>query len=77
MQTCVTSPPYFGLRDYGHSDQIGLEATPEAYVAQMVEVFRLVRDALADDGTVTLPVEMLRGIDVVLSMATVRRVGVA
>jgi DNA modification methylase len=54
VQTCVTSPPYFGLRDYGHDGQIGLEETPEAYVAAMVEVFRCVRDILADDGTVWL-----------------------
>lgn len=54
VQTCVTSPPYFGLRDYGVADQIGLEATPEAYVAEMVEVFRLVRDLLTDDGTLWL-----------------------
>jgi DNA modification methylase len=47
----VTSPPYFGLRDYGHEGQIGLEPTPEAYIAAMVEVFRCVRDVLADDGT--------------------------
>ena len=50
-QTCVTSPPYFGLRDYGHEGQIGLEQTPEEYIAAMVEVFRCVRDVLADDGT--------------------------
>lgn len=50
-QTCVTSPPYFGLRDYGHEGQIGLEQTPEQYIAAMVEVFRCVRDVLADDGT--------------------------
>ena len=51
-QVCVTSPPYFGLRDYGHEGQIGLEQTPEQYIAAMVEVFRCVRDVLADDGTV-------------------------
>ena len=51
VQTCVTSPPYFGLRDYGHEGQIGLEQTPEQYIAKMVEVFRCVRDVLADDGT--------------------------
>jgi DNA modification methylase len=51
VQTCVTSPPYFGLRDYGHDGQIGLEETPEQYIAAMVEVFRCVRDVLADDGT--------------------------
>lgn len=50
-QMCVTSPPYFNLRDYQHEGQLGLEATPEAYVAGMVEVFRCVRDVLADDGT--------------------------
>lgn len=53
-QTCVTSPPYFGLRDYGHEGQIGLEQTPGDYVAAMVEVFRCVRDVLADDGTLWL-----------------------
>jgi DNA modification methylase len=51
VQTCVTSPPYWGLRDYGHDGQIGLEQTPDAYVAEMVEVFREVRRVLADDGT--------------------------
>jgi DNA modification methylase len=51
VQTCVTSPPYFGLRDYGHEGQIGLEETPEQYIAAMVEVFRCVKDVLADDGT--------------------------
>ena len=53
-QTCVTSPPYYGLRDYGHEGQIGLEETPEEYIAAMVEVFRCVRDVLADDGTLWL-----------------------
>jgi DNA modification methylase len=53
-QTCVTSPPYFGLRDYGHEGQIGLEQTPEEYIKAMVEVFRCVRDVLADDGTLWL-----------------------
>ncbi|HRY90120.1 MAG TPA: site-specific DNA-methyltransferase [Rubrivivax sp.] len=51
---CVTSPPYFGLRDYGHDGQIGLEPTPAEYVAQMVEVFREVRRVLRDDGTLWL-----------------------
>ena len=54
VQTCVTSPPYFGLRDYGHPGQLGLEATPDEYVANMVEVFRLVRELLTDDGTLWL-----------------------
>jgi DNA modification methylase len=50
----VTSPPYFGLRDYGVDGQIGLEETPAAYVAQLVNVFREVRRVLRDDGTVWL-----------------------
>ena len=54
VHCCVTSPPYWGLRDYGHDGQIGLEATPEAYVARMVEVFREVRRVLRDDGTLWL-----------------------
>lgn len=53
-QMCVTSPPYFGLRDYGHDGQIGLEQTPDEYIAAMVEVFRCVRDVLSDDGTLWL-----------------------
>lgn len=53
-QCCVTSPPYYGLRDYGCDGQIGLEATPEAYVEKLVAVFRGVRRALRDDGTVFL-----------------------
>ncbi len=54
VNCCVTSPPYFGLRDYGHAGQIGLEETPEAYVAEMVAVFREVRRVLRDDGTLWL-----------------------
>ena len=54
VQTCVTSPPYWGLRDYQCAGQIGLEDTPEAYVARMVEVFREVRRVLRDDGTLWL-----------------------
>lgn len=54
VQMCVTSPPYFGLRDYGHDGQIGLESTPEEFVANMVEVFGLVRELLADDGVLWL-----------------------
>jgi DNA modification methylase len=50
----VTSPPYYGLRDYGHDGQIGLEETPEEYIAAMVEVFRCVWDVLEDDGTLWL-----------------------
>jgi DNA modification methylase len=51
VQCCVTSPPYFGLRDYGHPDQIGLEDSPDAYVTKMVSVFRAVLRVLRDDGT--------------------------
>ena len=54
IDCCVTSPPYWGLRDYGHDGQIGLESTPEAYVARMVEVFREVKRLLKDDGTLWL-----------------------
>lgn len=54
VQTCVTSPPYFGLRDYGHDGQLGLEQTPDEYVFTMVDVFREVRRVLADDGTLWL-----------------------
>jgi len=44
---CVTSPPYYGLRDYGgEDDQIGMEESPEKYVDQLVEVFRNVREVL-------------------------------
>lgn len=53
-QCCVTSPPYFGLRDYGCAGQIGLEPTPDAYVAELVAVFRAVRRVLADDGVLWL-----------------------
>lgn len=56
VQTCVTSPPYFGLRDYGVDGQIGLEPTPAEYVEQMVAVFREVRRVLRDDGTLWLNV---------------------
>ena len=54
VQCVVTSPPYFGLRDYGVDGQIGLEPTPDAYVQQLVGVFREVRRVLKDDGTVWL-----------------------
>lgn len=54
-QTCVTSPPYYGLRDYGTGDaQIGLEPTPDEYVKHLVDVFREVRRVLRDDGTLWL-----------------------
>ena len=54
VQCCVTSPPYFGLRDYGIDGQIGMEETPELFVAKIVEVFREVRRVLRDDGTLWL-----------------------
>lgn len=54
VHCCVTSPPYFGLRDYGHTGQIGLEPTPDEYVLHLVDVFREVRRVLRDDGTLWL-----------------------
>ncbi len=54
VQCCVTSPPYFGLRDYGIAEQIGLEPTPAEFVAELVAVFREVRRVLRDDGTLWL-----------------------
>jgi len=54
IHCCVTSPPYWGLRDYGCPGQLGLEPTPEEYVAKMVTVFREVKRVLRDDGTLWL-----------------------
>jgi DNA modification methylase len=54
VNTCVTSPPYWGLRDYGNGDQLGQEETPEKFVDSLVNVFREVRRVLRDDGTVWL-----------------------
>lgn len=54
VNCCVTSPPYFGLRDYGHDGQMGLEETPDEFVAGMVGVFREVQRVLRDDGTLWL-----------------------
>jgi len=54
VNTCVTSPPYWGLRDYGTDDQLGLEETPDKFVENLVNVFREVRRVLRDDGTVWL-----------------------
>lgn len=54
VQTCVTSPPYFGLRDYGVEGQIGLEPSPDEFVQALVEVFKEVRRVLRDDGTLWL-----------------------
>jgi DNA modification methylase len=54
VRCCVTSPPYWGLRDYGTDTQIGLEQTPDEYVKEMVQVIREVRRVLTDDGTLWL-----------------------
>jgi DNA modification methylase len=54
VHCCVTSPPYWGLRDYGTEGQLGLEKTPEQHVAAMVEIFREVRRVLRGDGTLWL-----------------------
>jgi len=54
VHCCVTSPPYWGLRDYGVDGQIGLEATPDEFIGKMVEVFRAVRRVLREDGTLWL-----------------------
>jgi DNA modification methylase len=54
VHCCVTSPPYFGLRDYGVAGQIGLEPTPDEFVSELVDVFREVRRLLRDDGTLWL-----------------------
>lgn len=54
VQCCVTSPPYWGLRDYGHQAQIGHEETPFAFVEALTEVFAEVRRVLKDDGTLWL-----------------------
>lgn len=54
VHCCITSPPYFGLRDYGVEGQIGLEPTPDEFVATLVAVFREVRRVLRDDGTLWL-----------------------
>jgi DNA modification methylase len=54
IQTVITSPPYWGLRDYGNENQLGLEETVEEYVANLVELFELIKVKLKDDGTVWL-----------------------
>ena len=51
VHCAVTSPPYFGLRDYGHDSQIGLESTPQEFVSELVKVFAEVHRVLRDDGT--------------------------
>lgn len=54
FHTCVTSPPYWGLRDYGNDGQLGLEKTPKEFVDNLVKVFREVKRVLRDDGTIWL-----------------------
>ena len=54
VQCVVTSPPYWDLRDYGSDGQLGLEATPEGYIDNMVDVFREVKRVLSNDGTLWL-----------------------
>jgi DNA modification methylase len=54
IHMCITSPPYYGLRDYGVEGQLGLEETPEAYIAEMIAVFREVHRVLRPDGTLWL-----------------------
>lgn len=54
VDCCVTSPPYFGLRDYGHADQIGLESSPDKYIAQLVPIFDEIYRVLKDNGTLWL-----------------------
>lgn len=54
VNMCVTSPPYYGLRDYGEGGQIGLEQTPQEYIGRLTEVFDEVKRVLADDGTLWL-----------------------
>ena len=54
IDCCVTSPPYFGLRDYGVDGQLGLEESPEEYISKMVKIFREVRRTLRPDGTLWL-----------------------
>jgi site-specific DNA-methyltransferase (cytosine-N4-specific) len=56
IQCCVTSPPYWGLRDYDHPNQIGAEPSPEIYVENLVKIFRDVRRVLRKDGTLWLNV---------------------
>ena len=54
VNTCITSPPYWGLRDYGEGEQLGLEDSPDKFVENLVSVFREVKRVLRDDGTVWL-----------------------
>ena len=54
VNTCITSPPYWGLRNYQEEEQLGLEDTPEEFVESLVKVFREVKRVLRDDGTVWL-----------------------
>ena len=59
VNTCVTSPPYYGLRDYGVDGQIGLEETPEKYIERLLDVFGEVKRVLRDDGTLWVNICLL------------------
>jgi DNA modification methylase len=72
VHCCVTSPPYFGLRDYGHAGQIGLEATPDAFVAEMIAVFEAVRSAA---GRRTKPNQTARGATGAVALMTLWTTG--
>ena len=54
VHCCITSPPYWGLRDYGNDGQLGLEPTPTEYVEELVKVFKEIHRVLRDDGTLWL-----------------------
>lgn len=54
IQCCITSPPYWGLRDYAHPGQIGLESSPDIYVSNLIDLFKLVKSKLKSDGTLWL-----------------------
>jgi DNA modification methylase len=71
-QMCVTSPPYFGLRDYGNEKQIGLEKTSEQYIKSITEIFSKVRDVLSDNGTLWLNIGDSYGKDKQLQMIPAR-----
>ena len=63
VHCCVTSPPYYGLRDYGMDAQIGQEATPEEYISRLTAVFREVRRVLRPDGTLWVNIADSYGAD--------------
>lgn len=80
IQTCVTSPPYWGLRDYGVEDQLGLEGEEREYISNLMNVFDEVHRVLADDGTLWLnlgdsysPSKQLRGMPWKVALALQER----